>query len=343
MTTCPDCGTQLADRLLVCPGCQRLVHAEALKKHAAEAERLTTAGDLRGALGAWREAQPLLPHGSKQAAAIAAKIEHLVTEVDAGRGGTPAPAVAGADPNVAPPPGSRKSLFAGLGAALLLLWKVVPFIATKGKFLLLGLTKWSTLASMLLSFGVYWAAFGWWYAGGIVLSIYVHEMGHVLALSRLGIPASAPMFIPGLGAVIRTRSYPVTPREDARVGLAGPMWGLGAALASLGLFLATGWPGFAAIARTGAWINLFNLLPVWQLDGSRGWRALGSFQRWAVVAAIGLAFLLVGDGLLLLLGIVAVFRSFGAPAAVPDRRAFLEFLLLIGALSALCKLEVPIP
>lgn len=331
MTSCPDCGTGIADRLLVCPGCQRLVHADALKQHAAAAERLTAAGDLRGALGAWRQAQPLLPHGSKQAAVIAAKVEVLVREVDAGRGGTPASAA-----DVAPAPGAGKGLFAGIGAALLL-------VVTKGKFLLAGLTKGSTFFSMLVAFGVYWTVFGWWFAGGLVLSIYVHEMGHVLALHRLGMSASAPMFIPGLGAFIRMSSYPITPREDARVGLAGPLWGLGAALASLGLFLATGWAGFAAIAQIGALINLFNLMPVWQLDGSRGWRALGRVERWVVVAALGLAYAWVQEGLLLLIAIVAFARAFGAPAVEPDRRAFVQFLLLIGALSALCKLEVPIP
>lgn len=341
MSTCPDCGTQLAERLLVCPGCQRLVHAEALKQHAAEAERRTAAGDLRGALGAWREAQPLLPQGSKQAAAIAAKIDFLVREVDAGRGGTPAPAAPG-DPQVAPPPGSRKGLFAGLGAALLLLWKVVPFVATKGKFLLLGLTKWSTVGSMLVTIGAYWTLFGWGLAAGLVLSIYVHEIGHVVALHQFGMRASAPMFIPGLGAFIRMRNYPVTPREDARVGLAGPRWGLGAALASLGLFFLTGWDGFKAIAQLGGLINLFNLMPVWQLDGSRAWRALGRLERWVIVVAFGAACLWVQHPLLILFPIVAFFRAFAAPPVVPDRRAFLEFLLLIGALSALCKLEVPI-
>src|SRR3989454_12639768 len=81
---------------------------------------------------------------------------------------------------------------------------------------------------MLLSAGVYWAAWGWKFALGVVLSIYVHEMGHVQALQRYGIKATAPMFIPGVGAVVRLKQYPASPREDARVGLAGPLGGLGA-------------------------------------------------------------------------------------------------------------------
>lgn len=341
--TCGDCGTTIAPTLLLCPGCQALVHRDELKRLAAEAERATAAGELSAALATWRQAQPLLPYGSKQGQVIAAKVEDLVQRIDAGEGvrGTPPPATT--------TPGSRRTaggIFAGVGTLALLLWKfkaLPAFLLTKGKFLLLGLTKWSTLASMLLSFGVYWTVFGWWFAAGLVLSIYVHEMGHVVALRRLGLPASAPMFIPGLGAVIRMKSYPPTPREDARVGLAGPMWGLGAAVAALVLYLITDQAAFAAIARTGAWINIFNLTPVWQLDGSRGWRALGRGHRWTIVGAVFTAFLLVQDGLLLLVGIAAVVRAFGAPPPAPDRRAFWEYLLLVGALSALCALPVPVP
>ena len=147
---------------------------------------------------------------------------------------------------------------------------------TKAKFLLLGLTKASTLFSMLLSMGVYWAAFGWPFAVGLVLSIYVHEMGHVYLLTRFGVKAEAPMFIPGLGAVIRLRQSFTDPRQDALVGLAGPIWGLGAAIWGPGPGTATGEPYFLAIARLGAWINLFNLIPIWQLDGGRAFRALGA-------------------------------------------------------------------
>src|SRR4029079_13484890 len=96
-----------------------------------------------------------------------------------------------------------------------------------------------TVLSMLLSLGVYWTAWGWKFALGIVLSIYVHEMGHVIVLGRYGFRATAPMFIPGLGALVRLRQHVVNPREDAEIGLAGPIYGLGAALVALGLWLAT--------------------------------------------------------------------------------------------------------
>ena len=74
----------------------------------------------------------------------------------------------------------------------LLVWKF-KFIAllalTKAKFLLLGLTKASTFLSMFLAMGVYWTAYGWKFALGLVVSIYIHEMGHVAALHRYGFRA----------------------------------------------------------------------------------------------------------------------------------------------------------
>src|SRR5262249_21773650 len=144
---------------------------------------------------------------------------------------------------------------AGVGGLALLLWKF-KFVAIlalgKAKFLLLGLAKASTFFSMILSLGVYWAAWGWKFAVGLIVSIYIHEMGHVAALRGFGIKASAPMFIPGLGAVVRMQQMPGDPRQDARVGLAGPIWGLGAAIAAALSYLISAWPIWWAIARVGA-------------------------------------------------------------------------------------------
>src|SRR2546430_4511923 len=78
------------------------------------------------------------------------------------------------------------------------------------------------------------------------------------------------MFTPGVGAFIRLKQYPTDRREDARVGLAGPIWGAGAAVAAYGGYLATGAGVWGAIAPVCAVINLFNLLPVWQPHRRRG-------------------------------------------------------------------------
>ena len=318
----------------MCPSCQALVHSATLKTLADRAATARAAGDLTGALTAWRQALELLPTGTRQHEAVAANIEALSRELDApgtqaGRSETRSRIAKGT---------------AGIGALGLLLSKfkfALFFLLAKGKLLLLGLTKAGTLLSMVLSFSVYWTLWGWRFALGFVASIYVHEMGHVAALSRLGIEATAPMFIPGIGAVVRLKQYPVSPRENARVGLAGPIWGLGAALACYGVFRATGSQTWGAIAQVGAWVNLFNLVPVWQLDGARGFHALTHSQRWIAVAVLGAMWLLTTEGMLVLLLMTAAFSAWRGPAPTEeDRRALLEYCGLVIALSLLTRIPV---
>jgi Zn-dependent protease len=160
-------------------------------------------------------------------------------------------------------------------------------------------------------------AYGWKFAAGLIASIYVHEMGHVAWLRHYGIPATAPMFIPGFGAFVRLKRHPATPGQDARVGLAGPVWGAGAAIAFLAMGLAARWPLFVAIGRVGAWINLFNLIPIWQLDGGRAFNALSRRQRGWAAAALWLAALASRDGMTFLVAIGATARAFSSRA--PER------------------------
>jgi Zn-dependent protease len=342
---CVSCRTEVAPGLLTCPGCHRLVHAERLKDLAAKADHARGAGDVRSALVAWREALELLPQGSRQYDVVSERISELGRAVDQ----APAPAAPTEEAAAFAPDDHaggwhRKAGWAGLGTAGLFLWKfkfAAIFLVTKAKFLLLGLTKASTFLSMLASVGVYWAAFGWWFALGLVASIYVHEMGHVYALNRYGVKASAPMFIPGFGAVIRLKQNLTDPRQDARVGLAGPVWGLGTALAFFGAALAFRSPAMAAIAQFGAVINLFNLIPIWQLDGGRAWRTLGRSQRWLATAAIALAWSLTEHPFLVFLILGALFRNLSERApAEPDRAALVEYVGLVGALSAMTMIPV---
>lgn len=321
---CATCGTDVAPGILACPGCHRLVHADALKAYREQADAAARRGDAPAELTAWRSAAELLPPTSRQHSVVMERITALSTTVDA----APAP----------PPPttGVWKWL-GGLGTFGLFLWKfkfLLVALLTKGKLLLLGLTKASTLFSMLLSFGVYWTAWGVWFAAGIVLSIYVHEMGHIFAIRRFGIAATAPMFVPGLGALIRLRGQQLSPRENARIGLAGPMWGLAAAIAALTGAALGGGPMWKAIAHVGAWINLFNLLPVWQLDGNRGFSALAKSGRWMIVATFAAGWMIAHDGLFMLLILAAGARAFGTDAPEEnDRGALNEFMFLILALA----------
>ena len=335
---CSRCDTQLAPTLLACPACGWLVHSDRLTRLANEASAAAARGDTAAALGQWRDALDLLPEGSKQREIVAAKINALSEQVQTG---TSAPA----GPSHKPASGAKGALV-GAGALALLLWKfkfVLTFVLTKGKLLLLGLTKASTLFSMLLSLGVYWTVWGWKFALGLVLSIYVHEMGHVVALRHFGIKATAPMFIPGVGAVIRSRQHPANPREDAVIGLAGPIYGLGAAVASYVIFLATGMPIFAAVAKVGAWINLFNLLPIIPLDGGRAFNPMSRNQRWLCVAALFGAWFFTAEGLLLLLGLVAILRAVaGRDDERGDVRATAQYVGLVAVLSWMCLIPVDV-
>jgi Zn-dependent protease len=316
------------------------VHKDRLESLAAQAAVARDAGRRADALALWREALELLPPDTRQAEVIQQRIAGLREEVDASPAAAPE-SDAGAR---AEGQGSIARQAGMLGVLALVIWKfkfLIVVVASKLKFLLFGLSKGSTLLSMLGFLGVYWAIWGWWFALGLAVSIYVHEMGHVAALTRYGIRASAPMFIPGLGALIRLRQYPVDPIEDARVGLAGPVWGLGAAAVAYAVSVATGAALWAAIAKLGAWINLFNMLPLGQLDGGRGFRALCRWQRWVACAMTGALFALTGEGLLVLIALVGAARAFaGDCPARPGGRAFAETLGLLVALTVLSAVRV---
>jgi Zn-dependent protease len=164
-----------------------------------------------------------------------------------------------------------------LGAVGLVLLKFGAKL--KGLLLLLPKLKiFTTSASMLVSIGAYALIWGWKFAVGFVLLLLVHELGHVIQLRREGIKASAPMFIPFLGALVAMKELPKDAAAEARVGLAGPVLGSLAALVPLGLYAATGEDFFQALAFVGFFLNLFNLLPVLPLDGGRAMAALSPWM-----------------------------------------------------------------
>lgn len=151
-------------------------------------------------------------------------------------------------------------------------------LASKAKFLFLALIKIkavTTLGTMFISIAAYTLAFGWPFAVGLVLLLFVHEMGHVIQLRREGVEASAPVFIPFLGAMISAKSLGDDAVAEARVGLAGPILGTIGTLIPLAVWLATGSDLWRAIAYVGFFINLINLLPVLPLDGGRAMAVLG--------------------------------------------------------------------
>src|SRR5947207_3070131 len=176
-----------------------------------------------------------------------------------------------------PGSGRKQGLGKRIGGALGAIGVLLAKIGTKAKLILVALPKlklFSTSASMLVSVVAYQLIFGWLFAIGFVLLLLLHELGHVFQLRREGIRASAPMFIPFMGAVISAKSLGNDAGAEARVGLAGPILGSIATLVPLGLWLATGSHFWQALAFIGFFLNLFNLLPILPLDGGRAMAAL---------------------------------------------------------------------
>jgi Zn-dependent protease len=226
----------------------------------------------------------------------------------------------------APPEKDRstgRKLLGFLAAAGFLLVKFGAKL--KGLLLLLPKLKlFTTSASMLVSIGAYTLIWGWKFAVGFVLLLLVHEIGHVIQLRREGIPASAPMFIPFLGAAVAMKRLPDDAAAEARVGLAGPVLGSLGALVPVALYLLTGDDLFKALAFVGFFLNLFNLLPVLPLDGGRAMAALAPWM-WIVGFAglVGLTFVFPNPIMLLILlfGGYETYRRWKARKS-PEARAF---------------------
>jgi len=165
---------------------------------------------------------------------------------------------------------------------------------------------------------------GWAFAVGFVVLLLLHEMGHVIQLRREGVQASAPMFIPFLGAVIAAKSMGRDAAAEARVGLAGPILGSVATLIPLGVWLLTGEELWRALAYIGFLLNLFNLLPVLPLDGGRAMAALSPWV-WGVGFAglLALTFFFPNPILLLviLFGGIESWRRWKARKS-PEARAY---------------------
>jgi Zn-dependent protease len=190
-----------------------------------------------------------------------------------------------------------------LGAAAMFMFGKLKWLVAIAKF-----AKLQTLLTMLLSVAVYAQVFGWPYAAGFVLLIFIHEMGHAVALWQQGIPAGAPVFIPFVGAVIAMRGMPRDAWVEAVVGIGGPLLGTVGAIGCLIAAFVTSSPLMFALSAAGFLINLFNMIPISPLDGGR---IVGVMSRWiwAVGYVIGGAmFLLTYSPMLFLILLLGLFQ-----------------------------------
>ena len=126
-----------------------------------------------------------------------------------------------------------------------------------------------TGGTMLLSVFAYALIFGWWYAVGFVVLIFIHEMGHFVAARMRGLEVGAPTFIPFVGAWIEMKTMPHDVETEAYVGIAGPLAGTAGALVCYFLARSYGSDLLLALSYAGFFINLFNLIPLSPFDGGR--------------------------------------------------------------------------
>ncbi|HEX3155028.1 MAG TPA: site-2 protease family protein [Candidatus Angelobacter sp.] len=259
---CPRCAREIPAGALECPQCRTLLHGDQMEQLAAHARSLEAHGDLQEAREKWLACLPLLPAQSLQAEWIRNHVRELEAGFSQPRHQTSSSA----------PQWAKK------------LGPLGP--------ILLAILKFKSLFSFVAFFGFYWTLWGAKFGIGFAVLILIHEMGHFIDVKRRGLPADMPMFLPGFGAYVKWNALGVSLETRSAVSLAGPFAGaLAAGLCAL-LWHQTGYGLWAALARTGAWFNALNLIPLWIFDGSSATNALSKLERavmLVVSAALGYA------------------------------------------------------
>jgi Zn-dependent protease len=255
-----------------------------------------------------------------------------------------------ADPTHGPGSAAR-SLRKRFGGALAAIAALVAkfFAAIKGAVLLLPKVKLlATAGTALVSVAAYSLFWGWTFALGFVVLMFIHEMGHVIQLRREGLKASAPMFVPFLGAVVVAKSLGENAIAEARVGLAGPILGTLGAGACLAIAELTNSDLLRALAYVGFLLNLINLVPLVPFDGGRAMAAMAPAMWFLGLGAMVALLIVTGNPFLLifvLLGGMETWRRWklrgtrsleqAAYYRVPPRHRLLVGAVYVGLIVAL--------
>ena len=276
-------------------------------------------GDLRQAREKWLIGLQLLPPTSKQADWIKQHAKELDAAAAAGQ---------------RPAPGDNQWAQA-MGPA-----GSIEVPDDKSRPSLTPRFKWTSLLSFAAFVAIYSAASGMKFGIGFAVLILIHEMGHFVDIKRRGLPADMPVFLPGLGAYVRWQALGVPLETRAAVSLAGPLAGSLASLACAALWWQTGNPLWSALARSGAILNLLNLIPVWVLDGGQAALALSKMERIVLMTAGAVLGLALGERLFFLVALGAGYRAFFAAdlPAHPSRATTVYFVVVLIALGVIIRL-----
>lgn len=128
---------------------------------------------------------------------------------------------------------------------------------------------WAVVSTLLLGGFIWYLSNSWVIAVAAIWGLLVHEYGHVLAMNRLGMGPARIYIIPFLGGVARSQRLPESEWHGVLVSLAGPAFGLLAAIPFLVGFAIQGDPRWLQGVFAIAIINLVNLAPAPPLDGSK--------------------------------------------------------------------------
>ncbi len=319
MRSCKRCSHELAPRALVCDLCHTLVHSEELERLSAEAKAFERSGETQQARERWLTALHLLPPISRQADWIKQHIQALDGGTDVAR---------------QPRPVDQQWAQLPAGAGQI----AVPGAkSTASRTVRLQLTSILSFAAFV---AIYWAASGMTFGIGFAVLILIHEMGHFLDIKRRGLPADMPVFLPGLGAYVRWQALGVPLETRAAVSLAGPLAGFFASLACAVLWWQTGNPLWAALARSGAILNLLNLIPVWVLDGGQAALALAKTERIALLVACVALGLALGQNIFFLVALGFGYQVLfaGNLPARPSRATAVYFGAVLAALGVMIRL-----
>jgi Zn-dependent protease len=314
MQKCPRCAREIPPGALECPQCRTLVHGDQVDQFAAHARSLEAHGEIQEARERWLACLPLVPPDSAQAEWIRGHIRELETASGA-------------------PPARPRHASPGAPDWVRRLGPLGPIV--------LSLWKFKSLLSFAAFFGIYWQWWGWKFGLGIAVQILVHEMGHFFDIKRRGLPADMPMFVPGFGAYVRWNALGVPVSTRAAISLAGPLAGWFAAAVCAVLAYQTGYGLWAALARTGAWYNALNLIPLWIFDGSKAADALSRLERGVVLlVSLTLGYAL-GDWVFYLVGAGMGVRLFSREA--PDEPSGSTAAYFVAVMSGLAMILWLIP
>lgn len=128
---------------------------------------------------------------------------------------------------------------------------------------------WAIISTLLLGGLIYYWTRSFEIVAAILFGVLVHEVGHMLAMNKLGMGPARIFIVPFFGGAAIGQRPAKSEWHGVLVALAGPAFGLLATIPFFGLFAFSGQGVWLACVIAIAFINLLNLLPAPMLDGSR--------------------------------------------------------------------------